>query len=223
MTATIITIGGEKGGTGKTTIATQLAAVEAFNGADVLLVNTDPQQTAVHWSAMREAMRADRGDLKRVSCVSLFGPSLVQELVSLRERYGVIVVDAGGRDSVEFRASLVVASRLVVPLRASPADTWTLAKIDEILAQAKAMNSSLSASVALSMILSSSKDRARAKMAAVVGEFPAFGLYRTIVATRENYVGCMGSGLGVHEMKGSDRDPKAVTEVLGLHEEVFRG
>ncbi|MBF0336016.1 MAG: AAA family ATPase [Alphaproteobacteria bacterium] len=222
MTATIVTIGGEKGGTGKTTISTQLAAVEAFNGSDVLLINTDPQQTAVHWSALREAMRAgDRPDLKRVSCVSLFGPTLVQELISLRDRYGVIIVDAGGRDSVEFRASLVVANKLVVPLRASPADTWTLAKIDEIVAQARAMNPALSASVVLSMILSASKDRAKAKMETVVADYPAFWLLRTVVATRENYVGCMGAGMGAHELKGSDRDAKAVTEVLSLRGEIF--
>ena len=38
----IILIGGEKGGTGKTTIATNLAALRAMAGRDVLLVDTDP-------------------------------------------------------------------------------------------------------------------------------------------------------------------------------------
>ena len=222
MVANIVTVGGEKGGTGKTTIATQLAAVEAHAGHDVLLVNTDPQQTAVHWTSMRETMRAaDRGDLNRISCVSLFGPTLAQELANLRNRFGVIIVDAGGRDSVEFRASLVVANKLVIPLRCSPADTWTLQKISEILGQARAMNATLTASVALSMILSTSKDRAKVKMARVVDEYPGIGLYRTVVATRENFVSCMGAGVGAHEMKGGDRDPKAITEVLGLHGEIF--
>jgi len=220
--AEITTIGGEKGGSAKTTIATQLAAVEAHAGRDVLLVNTDPQQTAVHWTSMRETMRAaDRSDVKRISCVSLFGPTLAQELANLRNRFGVIIVDAGGRDSVEFRASLVVASKLVIPLRCSPADTWTLSKIAEILNQARAMNPALSASVVLSMVLATSKDRARAKMAAVVADYPGIGLYNTIVAMRENFISCMGAGLGVHEMRGNDRDPKAITEILGLHGEVF--
>jgi chromosome partitioning protein len=222
MTAKIITIGGEKGGSAKTTIATQLAAVEAHAGHDVLLVNTDPQQTAVHWTSMREAMRGgDRPDVNRVSCVSLFGPTLTQELANLRDRFGIIIVDAGGRDSVEFRASLVVASRLVIPLRCSPADTWTLAKIAEILNQARAMNPALEASVALSMVLSASKDRAKAKMAKVVEDYPGIGMFRSIIAMRENFISCMGCGLGAHEMKGGDRDTKAITEILGLHEEVI--
>lgn len=219
--ARVITVGGEKGGTGKTTIATQIAAVEASQGRDVLLVNTDPQQTAVYWNAMREQMRnTERSDLARISCVSLFGPTLAQELANLRTRYGLIIVDAGGRDSIEFRSSLVVANRLVVPLRSSPADTWTVQKIDEILSQAKAMNPAITALVALSMVISASKDRAREKMASVVESFPNFTMARTIVATRENYVSCMGSGTGAHEMKGASRDPKAVTEILGLHREI---
>ena len=222
--AQIITIGGEKGGTGKSTIATQLASIEAKNGQDVLLVNTDPQQTAVHWTSMREHIRGgDRADLARISCVSLFGPSLAQELANLRTRFGVVIVDAGGRDSVEFRASLVVANKLVIPLRCSPADTWTLQKINEILGQALAMNPGLSASVVLSMILAGSKDRAKEKMITVVADYPGIGLYRTILVTRENYVSCMGCGMGAADMRGSDRDTKAVTEVLGLHEEVFHG
>ena len=39
----IVLIGCEKGGTGKTTIATNLAALRALAGRDVLLVDTDPQ------------------------------------------------------------------------------------------------------------------------------------------------------------------------------------
>jgi chromosome partitioning protein len=37
----IILIGGEKGGTGKTTIATNLAAIRTIEGHDILLVDTD--------------------------------------------------------------------------------------------------------------------------------------------------------------------------------------
>ena len=43
----IVLIGGEKGGTGKTTIATSLA------GRDVLLIDTDPQGSANYWAQSR--------------------------------------------------------------------------------------------------------------------------------------------------------------------------
>ena len=50
----IILIGGEKGGTGKTTIATNLAQLRSQNGHDVLLVDTDKQESASSWAGLRE-------------------------------------------------------------------------------------------------------------------------------------------------------------------------
>ncbi len=50
----VILIGGEKGGTGKTTIATNLAALRALAGHDVLLVDTDSQGSASYWASSRD-------------------------------------------------------------------------------------------------------------------------------------------------------------------------
>ena len=52
----IILIGGEKGGTGKTTIATNLASIFKHNGRDVLLVDTDKQGSASFWCATRDEL-----------------------------------------------------------------------------------------------------------------------------------------------------------------------
>ena len=49
----IVLIGGEKGGTGKTTLATNLAQMRAARGRDVLLVDTDKQESASAWASLR--------------------------------------------------------------------------------------------------------------------------------------------------------------------------
>ena len=54
----IILIGGEKGGTGKTTVATNLAAIRASRGHDVLLVDTDKQGSASAWSDIRDIKKS---------------------------------------------------------------------------------------------------------------------------------------------------------------------
>ena len=51
MTAKIIAIVNEKGGAGKTTTSMQLAAGLALEGLRVLVVDSDPQQTAMAWAA----------------------------------------------------------------------------------------------------------------------------------------------------------------------------
>ncbi len=50
----IVMIGGIKGGTGKSTIATNLAAYLTNKGSDVLLLDVDPQATAYKWAVRRQ-------------------------------------------------------------------------------------------------------------------------------------------------------------------------
>jgi len=95
----IILIGGEKGGTGKTTIATNLAAMRALAGRDVLLIDTDPQGSANYWAQSRDELEIT----PRVSCVQKFGKGLPAEVKDLAKRYQDIIIDAGGRDSVELQ------------------------------------------------------------------------------------------------------------------------
>ena len=98
----ILLCGGEKGGTGKSTIATNLAAMRLKESADVLLLDTDPQASSSYWSSIRD----EDESLKRVSCVQKFGKGLEKELYALSEKYDDLIIDAGGRDSAELRASM---------------------------------------------------------------------------------------------------------------------
>ncbi len=59
----IICVGGTKGGTGKSTVATNLAVMLATSGRDVLLVDADEQGTSTDFTNMRNTNRPDRGRL----------------------------------------------------------------------------------------------------------------------------------------------------------------
>ena len=141
----IVLIGGEKGGTGKTTLATNLAALRALSGRDVLIVDTDKQGSASYWAASRD----ENGVRPRIACLQKFGKGLATELRDLSERYEDIIVDAGGRDSTELRAAMVAADRLFVPLQASQFDVWTLARMNELVGQAQSINNRLRAAIVI--------------------------------------------------------------------------
>lgn len=57
----IVVVGGIKGGSGKTTVATHLAILGAHAGWDVLLIDADDQETATDFTVLRHARRAGGG------------------------------------------------------------------------------------------------------------------------------------------------------------------
>lgn len=141
----IILFGSEKGGTGKTTLATNFAALMVSNGNDVLLIDTDKQGSASTWCELRD----ENKDVKRVSCIQKFGLGLANDIRDLARRYSHIIIDAGGRDNVEFRVAMSVADKIFIPLHASQFDIWTLASMDNLLNLIKAVNPNLKAFVVI--------------------------------------------------------------------------
>jgi cellulose biosynthesis protein BcsQ len=50
----MIIAGWNKGGSGKTTVATNLAVIRASHGSDVLLIDADDQETASDFTVLRD-------------------------------------------------------------------------------------------------------------------------------------------------------------------------
>jgi len=113
----------EKGGSGKTTIATNLATAFHLDGAETLLVDADPQGTARDWGAASDA------DTPVVAGVDR--PSLDEDVPRLGSRFDLVVIDGAPRLH-EVLVSAVQASDLVlVPVRPSAADIWSAETIIE--------------------------------------------------------------------------------------------
>ena len=124
----IVLFGHSKGGVGKSTLAVNLAVHQASEGLDVAIVDTDRQGSVAAWSAVRD----EEGITPRIPCVQVFG-KVHRELEDLEQRYGFLIVDAGGRDSAELRTAMGIADILLMPLQPSQADVWVTEDIVQVL------------------------------------------------------------------------------------------
>jgi chromosome partitioning protein len=93
-----------------------LAACFAGDRKEVLLIDADPQRTALDW-------RADRPDDKpQVQTIGLPVRNLHQEIAPFQRKYEVIIIDGGGRVTATAHAAVTVADFVIVPTLASKPD-----------------------------------------------------------------------------------------------------
>jgi chromosome partitioning protein len=212
----IILIGSEKGGTGKTTLTTNLVTLHLAKGFDALLVDTDKQGSASAWSATRDA-----GDLKPVPCIQKFGKSLTTELKGLAKKYDDIFVDAGGRDSIELRAALLAADRIYIPLIPSQIDVWTLGLMKQLIEESQLFNPSLKPYFIISRASTNPAVTEVEEVQDTLRDIEGVGLCRAIIRERIAYRKAPRHGMGVTELTGTDRDGKAIIELTDFYKEIF--
>lgn len=211
----VVLIGGEKGGTGKTTVATNLAALRSWEGRDVLLVDTDKQGSASDWAAVREEIDG----VPRISCVQVFGKQVTSQVQDLDERYDDLIVDAGGRDSVELRSAMVVTDRFYVPLQASQFDVWTIKRMEELVGQVQAINPSLQARVFINRASPHPQVREADEAQEILDEFEHLVFSGVVIHDRIAFRRAASGGVAVTEADSSD--PKACNEVQSLYNAIF--
>lgn len=212
----IILIGGEKGGTGKTTLATNLVALHATNGKDTLLVDTDKQGSSNSWAESRD----EEGHEPRITCIQKFGKNLARDIQDLRTRYEDIFIDAGGRDSVELRASMVIADKLYIPVQASQYDVWTLDQMDALVAQTQAINPDLEAFIVINRASTNPSVKETKEATNFVSDYENLRFSGIIIRDRITFRKSAGEGQAVFEF--ATKDKKAIDEVNALYIHVFQ-
>jgi chromosome partitioning protein len=125
----IIAVGNLKGGTGKSTVAVNLACHLA-ESQPVTLVDADPQGTAAAWLRHGEAKGMPRllEVVSRPLLTAIGSEPWQAEMCARRHHYGRIVIDLPPQKGEAFQAALRVADLLIVPVTPSAVDLHATAQ-----------------------------------------------------------------------------------------------
>ena len=128
----IVSILNQKGGSGKTTIATNIARALQIGGSKVLLVDADPQGSARDWAVANEE--------QPVPVIALDRPQLLKnDIKMISEPYDWTVVD-GAPQLQEMAASCISASDIIlIPVQPSPYDIWACSDLVDTIKARQAL------------------------------------------------------------------------------------
>jgi len=205
----ILLLGSQKGGCGKSTLATNIAAALAHK-SDVVLLDADTQGTSSTWADDRDSQ-----DVPEVYSFQKFGDigHAVKDLAGL---YDHVVIDAIGRDSKELRTGLLVADVVLCPFRPSQADVDTAEHLAEVVNKAQDLNADMRILGVLALCPTNPLVKEIRDARAYLKDY-SIPVVKPVVYDRKVYRDALSEGLGVVESK----NPKAKQEILDLVKVIY--
>jgi chromosome partitioning protein len=185
--AVVITVAQQKGGTGKTTLAANIAAALAASRR-VALLDIDPQKSLGRWHGLRQARREPAAAL---TFSDLSGWRLAGELDRLRRDHDVMVIDSPPQLDTDARVAVRAAHVVLVPIQPSLPDVWAA---EGTLALAR--EEQRTAHLVFNRVPATS--RLRDAIAADLGE-RGLPLLRSALGNRAGFAHAFAAGLGVTE------------------------
>lgn len=128
----------QKGGVGKTTLAVHIADAIARTTRSVLLIDADPQGSALDWAAARSGAPL-------FPVAGLPKASIHKELPSLAKGYDVVIIDGPPRVYDVARSAIMASDLVLIPVQPSPYDVWAAKEIVDLIHEAAVYKPNLKA------------------------------------------------------------------------------
>jgi chromosome partitioning protein len=208
----IIAVLNQKGGVGKTTLATHIAGELATRGRAVLLVDADPQGSALDWTERR-----NQSGLPRLfSTVGLARETLHQEAPELAKRCDHLVIDGPPRIAALARSALLAADLVLIPVQPSPYDFWASSDMVALIREAQVYRPALSAAFVINRRVSTTVIGREARVALADQPLPSL-----VSEIRQRIVFALSATIG-QLAREVDADSLAAREIAALADEVLR-
>ena len=209
----IICLAGTKGGSGRSTTATNFACIAAGQGMKVLMVDADDQETSADFTAAR---KQDHPDAPSFTCIKLTGRAVRTEVLDLAPQYDHVIIDTGGRDTTSQRAALSVSDVLLVPFAPRSFDIWTVNKVADLVEEMRSVNPKLKALAFLNRTDPQGQGTENEEAAELLRGVPGLIFIDTPIRFRKAYAHAASQGLAVTELTGQYRNAKAADEIMKL-------
>jgi chromosome partitioning protein len=207
----IITVGGIKGGVGKSLISVNLTCMRSTE-QETLLIDGDDQGTSSDWVDHRIAL----GIHTPWTTVRLRGSAIRHETLKLKSSFRSIIIDCGGRDTDSLRAALTISDILLVPFQPKSFDIWTVTKVASLAKEASYINPSLKTYAFINCGVNRGKDNLEAQE--ILSKVEGIELIPPIIHSRKAFSNATAEGLTVIE----GNDPKAIDEIKSLYNYIFK-
>ncbi len=221
----IITIGGEKGGPGKSTLITNLAAYAVNKGLKLVLIDSDKQRSTARWVTERNKDEK----LKKIFCIEKPDSDLTNVIREYAQQKGedgkslfdLAMIDTPGVDSEQFGCAAIISHVIAIPTKTSSFDVWTIPTTYNTVNKIFSIRdlNPPRAIVIPSMITTHAirGPRQLEKIAKFVAKLPKFELSKNIISQREDFVDAPAFGQSVNEFAPGSA---AAREIEKLFEEV---
>jgi chromosome partitioning protein len=218
--AKIICITNQKGGSGKTTLAMQLAGGIARHATNrkpnkVMVVDADPQGTATRWAASATDEIPFPAAIVGLSAAS---DKVHREVKKFIDDYDYIIIDCPpAADSPIPQSALLVSDLALVPLIPSPLDMWAAVGIRQVIHNVADINESLQSRLVINQC------QPKTTLAQECLEIlPEFGIELAKTYLRQRQVYRQSAVFGQTVYNYGSKAKEAIAEIDALTKEVLK-